>query len=75
MLTLFIDVAGNGPSSKQKLKSLKKKKRKRCEENKETDELFSVVKDTSSETEDNGTDADLVGTEQIGEQHSNKVCK
>lgn len=73
MLTLFIDVAGNGPSSKQKLKSQKKKKRKRCEENTETDELFPVVKDTSSETEDNGTDADLVGTEQTGEHHSSKV--
>lgn len=68
MLTLFIDVAGNGPSSKQKLESQKKKKRKRCEVNKETDELFPVVKDTSSETEDSGTDADLVGTKQSGEQ-------
>lgn len=74
MLMLFIDVAGNGPSSKQKLKSQKKKKRKRWHENKETDELFPAVKDTSSETEDSGTDADLVGTEQTGEQYSNQVC-
>lgn len=73
MLALFVDVAGNGPSSKQKLKSQKKKKRKRCEENKETDELLPVVKDTSSETEDDGTDADLVGAEQTGEQHRSNV--
>lgn len=74
MLTLSTDVAGNGPSSKQKLKSQKKKKRQRWEENTETDEFLPAVTDTSSETEDNGTDADLVGTEQTGEQHSNQVC-
>lgn len=78
---LLTATAGNGPTSKKKLKSQKKKKRKKCEEveEEEKEEELPSVKDTvCSNTE--GIRADRAGTEhqqklktkQTGTHHSNK---
>lgn len=74
---LLTATAGNGPTSKKKLKSQKKKKRKKCEEVEEEEkgeELPSVKDTVCSNTEGIRADRQKLKTEQTGTHHSNKRC-
>lgn len=79
---MLLTDAGNGPTSKKKLKSQKERKRKRYKEAEEQEEEeFPTVKDGCSNTEDLRPDHVVtehqqkqLKTEQTGRQHSNKLC-